>query len=276
MKLRHVLSILTIFILLSSVASAGFFGSLLSIITGRSVADEGFYVEFQPLFDLSGSATCNGHEKTYILKSTGSDMIEIPSEGVKTKEVYVTKGGCKGIYYKDLVTGKAVSLKAIGADLIIGNRHYSLTITNADLSKIYGAGYKTSETSRLTSDEKTMTIESANLKVKTIYLYEAATRTGIIYPDLDGNLAAAASTKERIIFDMSPTLVPKKTEQTITEQKPAAEKTQAWDEKRVASIETQLTDLSGKVDALMTSVEKLGAEPIQTEETSLWNRIFRG
>lgn len=278
MRLRHILSFLAILILLSSVVSAGFFGTLLSIITGKSVANQGFTIDFNPTFDLTGTGSCNGDEKTYILKSVGDDLIEITDANVKVKEVYVTKESCKGIYYKDSVTGKVVSLKAIAADLIIGNRHYSLSInTGIDLSSVFGAGFTTIETAALTSDESTMQVGDAVSKTKTIYLYEAGTNSKIIYADSDGYLITAPTTNVEIKFDFSTTLVSKIVETpklVATEKKTPV----AWDEKRVAAIETQLTVLSGKVDQLTTSVEKLGGQTPQLEgqKTGFWKKVFRG
>ena len=64
MKLRHILSFLVIIILMSSIVSAGFFGNLLSIITGKAIGKEGFHIEFNPTLDLSQSKTCTGKEKS--------------------------------------------------------------------------------------------------------------------------------------------------------------------------------------------------------------------
>ena len=86
MKPRHIIPVLVILILTSSVASAGFFSDLLSLITGKSVAQDGFYVEFDQLFNLE-SDVCNGEEKTYIVKSYGAELIELAGKGVKKKEV---------------------------------------------------------------------------------------------------------------------------------------------------------------------------------------------
>ena len=208
MKPRHIIPVLVILILTSSVASAGFFSDLLSLITGKSVAQDGFYVEFDQLFNLE-SDVCAGEEKTYIVKSYGTDLIELA--GVKTKEVYITKGGCKGVYYKDLTTGKTIPLKSVGTEMIIGNRYYSLKILpEVDLSSIYGSGYTRVETVVLSSEDRTMQLENGLSKSNTIYLYETGTKKTIIYKDESGMLLVAPSAKEKLNFDMSPTLVPKK------------------------------------------------------------------
>ncbi len=278
MKLRHILSFFAILILMSSFASAGFFGTLLSIITGKSVADQGFAISFEPTLSLAGSGSCNGAEKAYLLKSLGSDLIEIADANLKVKEVYVTKGGCEGIYYKDPVTGNVASLKAIAADLIIGNRHYSLSIKSGiDLSALLGAGYSTIKTAVLTSDERTMQIGDEASKTNTIYLYEATTKSKLLYLNSEKNLIEAPSTEEAIKFDFSPTLV----EKPKAEAPKAAEKQAqpaAWDEQRIGKIETQISALSGKVDQLTASVEKLGIkEPeLQGQKLGFWSKVFRG
>lgn len=277
MKLRHILSFLVILTLLSSIVSAGFFGSLLSIITGRSIGEDGFSVEYSANLDLTGSSTCNREEQAYTLKSYGTDLIEIADAGVKTKEVYATIGGCKGLYYKDMETGKPVSLKAVGADLIIGNRHYSLSITtNIDFSPLYGAGYKRIETTALKSDEKTMKLENGLGKTDIVYMFQSGTKSAIIY-DLDSEMLTVPSAKEKITFDMSPVLIPKKVaEPAATTPTKETTVTTAWDEKRVSEIETQLLSLSDKVDLLTEKVSILNGEEPVKEQKGLWARVFQG
>lgn len=272
MKAKHIIPVLVILILTSSMVSAGFFSDLLSLITGKSVAQDGFYVEFEPTFNLE-SDVCAGEEKTFIIKSYGADLIDL--SGVKTKEVYVTKGGCKGLYYQDMATGKTIPLKAVGADMIIGNRHYSLKILpEVDLSVLYGSGYTRVETAVLSSEDRTMQFENGLSKTNTIYLYEKGTSKSIMYKEESGLLIVAPSAKEKLNFDMSPTLVPKKMPEkpaAKTAPKPAGTASQ-WDEQRVAAIEDQLTTLNTKVDQLTTSVQSLS----KGEKKGFWSKAFRG
>lgn len=277
MKLRHILPLLVILILMSSIVSAGFFSNLLSIITGKAIGKEGFYIEYDAKFDLSASVTCNREEKVFMIKSYGEDLIEI--DGTKTKEVYITTGGCKGIYYKDPETNKPVSLKAVATDLIIGNRYYRFgTKSLVDLSQILGAAYSRIETPTLSSDsgERTMKLESGTSKTNLIYMYMHGTESNIIYEDSSGILREAATANEAITFDMSPILVPKKVAEkpAVEEAEEEAEAVTAseWNEERVAAIETGLGTLSGKVDELTATVNALCEE----EEKSFWQKLFRG
>jgi len=273
MKAKHIIPVLVILILTSSVASAGFFSDLLSLITGKSVAQDGFYVEFDQLFNLE-SDVCNGEEKTYIVKSYGAELIELAGKGVKTKEVYITKGGCKGVYYKDLTTGKTIPLKAIGTDMIIGNRYYALKlVSDVDLSQVYGSGYSRVETAVLSAEDRSMQLENGLSKTMAVYLHEAGTNKNIVYKDESGLLVVAPSTKEKLNFDMSPTLVPKRMpEKPAAKAAPKTEAPSQWDEQRVAAVESQLATLNTKVDQLAVSVQSLS----KGEKKGFWSKAFRG
>ncbi|MFH0752657.1 MAG: hypothetical protein V1914_03615 [archaeon] len=277
MKFKGVLSFLIILVLLSSIVSAGFFGNLLTLVTGKSIAKEGFYIEYDLTFDLSKSSSCNGKERVYSLKSYSDDLIEIVGQGVKTKEIYVTLGGCRGLFYKDEETGNPVSLKVVATDLIIGNRYYSLKITpNIDFSSIYGAGYMRVETTILSSDEKNMKLESAASKTDKVYLFESGSKVVIVY-GVNGNMLTIPAAKEMITFDMSQVLVPKKVETPKTTVTVTAETTSTsdWDEERVAGLETQVALLSDKIDLLTDAVTGLNGEEEQESE-GFWSKLFRG
>lgn len=279
MKLRHILPLLVIIILMSSIVSAGFFGDLLSIITGKAISKDGFYIEYESNFDLSKSATCNGIEKTFIIKSYGDDLIEI--DGTSTKEVYITNGPCKGIYYLNQDTNMVTSLRSQATDLVIGNRYYRFSLKSpVDLSPLLGAAYTRIETPTLTSDsgERTMKLDSATSKTKLIYMYEHGAKSHIIYEDSSGTLREAATLAEPIEFDASPTLVPKKVAEkpavTAVEEEKAAETATVseWDEERVAALEAEMGTLSAKIDELTVSVNALCEE----EEKGFWRKLFKG
>lgn len=280
MKLKHVLPFFIIIVLMSSTVSAGFFGNILSIITGKAIGKEGFYIEYESNFDLSGSSTCTGQENLFALRSYGEDLIKIADNGAETKEIYITKGGCKGIYYLDRDTGKVVSLKAQAANLIILNRYYYLVIKgDADMSELLGAGYRVVVTAEISSDDKTMKMESGTSKTKLIYPYNEGSKKFIIYEASDGILMKADSVSEKIEFDSSPTLVAKKEETPAaapkTEDKKETEPVAAgkWNEERVSAIESQLSALSEKVDVVAGSVEQICG---QEEEKGFWAKLFRG
>lgn len=276
MKTKHVLTLSLIFILMSSAVSAGFFSDLFNLITGNAVGREGFYVEFQGNRDLSGTVTCNGEERAYMLKSYNDEMITLADTNAKAKEVYITKGSCKGIYYKDEETGKTISLNVQAANLIIGNRYYYLTIKESDLRSVYGDAYRSVQVMTLQSDDATMRLETGVSKTKLIYLYEEGVKSALLYQANSDTLMKAASVDEKIIFDSSPVLVPKKVEEPAAKPKAAApaapEEAAAWNEDRVASLETQVAELSQKVDQLALSVQQLGAG----QKKGFWSRVFRG